>query len=63
MSVVHHYATAKSTPFAVSRMGYKGRLCTSKSMKNPLCILWMPKGTSWADETLNSEKYQAHAYP
>ena len=47
------HATAKSTPFAVSKDEWDTKEDTGKSMKNALC---MPKGTCTAKATLNSGK-------
>ena len=46
-------ATAKSTPFTVSKDEWDTKKDTGKSMKN---VCGMPKGTSRAKATLNSEK-------
>ena len=46
-------ATAKLTPFAVSKDEWDTKEDTSKSMKK-YCS--MPKDTSWAELTSNSEK-------
>ena len=47
------HATAKLTPFAVSKDEWHTKEETGKSMKN---VLYVPKGTSWAEATSNSEK-------
>ena len=51
-------ATAKSTPFAVSKDEWDTKEDTGKSMKNAL-YCGMPKGTCPAEATSNSEKNQA----
>ena len=50
------HAIAKSTLFAVSKDEWDTKEDTSKSMKNALYVLRMPKGTCRAKATLNSEK-------
>ena len=49
-------ATTKSTLFAVSKDEWDTKEDTSKSMKNALYVLQMPKGTSRTEVTSNSEK-------
>ena len=51
-------ATAKSTPFTVSKDEWDTKEDTGKSMKN---ALYVPKGTSRAEVTSNSEKNQARS--
>ena len=56
------HATTRSTLFAVSKDEWDTKEETGKSMKNALYVLWyMPKGTSQAEATLNSEKNQARS--
>ena len=51
------HATAKFTPLAVSKDEWDTKENSGKSMKNTLCVPWydMPKGTSQAEATSNSE--------
>ena len=50
------HATAKSTPFAVSKDEWDTKEDTGKSMKNALYILRYAKGMCLAEATSNSEK-------
>ena len=52
----HVLATAKSTPFAVSQDEWDTKENTGKSMKMHCTYCGMPKGTSLAEVTSNSEK-------
>ena len=49
-------ASAKSTPFTVSKDEWDTKEDTSKSMKNALYVLWYTKGMCPAEVTSNSEK-------
>ena len=50
------HATANSTLFAINKDEWDTKEDTGKSMKNALHVLRLPKGTSRAEATLNSEK-------
>ena len=49
-------ATAKSTPFPVSKDEWDTKEDTGKYMRNALYVLWYAKDTCQAEVTLNSEK-------
>jgi len=50
------HPTIKLTLFTINKDEWNAKEDTGKFMKNALCVLWyMPKGTSWAEVTSNSE--------
>jgi len=53
--------STKSALFVVRKNVWNTKEGTGKSMKNPLRVQWMAKGTSQAKVTLNSEKIKSVA--